>query len=432
MTTSPHVIVVGAGPAGLSTALGLARQGVQVTVIDREPDVIGSPRAMVYLPSTLKAMDELGVLDEMREVAAVGHEYNMRFKRSGRIGRMDHRLVADLTPYAYNLHFGQDLLAHLLLRRLLALPGTAMRWHTTFESVQDRGPLVEVTVSSPDRGTEVLQADYLVGADGARSSVRKAIGVDFEGFTWPETFMATNVRYDFAAHGFASSNMIGDPVDWAVIAKIDDDGLWRVAYGEDSSLSEDARRARIPQRYAAMLPSRQVSYDIVLANSYRVHQRSATTYRVGRVLLAGDAAHATNPIGGMGFTSGVQDAMLLIKSLLAVLKGEAGDDALDWYAYERRRCFLEIANPTAIEFKRRTQEADPQRQQEDEDNFFRMMDNPEMMRGALMSIFALAGRPYQPDWRETLLPADRARTPAQAKVLLNGAEYTANIDGNIA
>jgi 3-(3-hydroxy-phenyl)propionate hydroxylase len=431
MTLDRHIIIVGAGPAGLTTAFGLAQQGVRVTVIDQEPDVVDSPRAMVYLPSTVKAMDELGLLTEMKGIAAVGYEYNLRFMATGRVGRMDHRIIADLTPYAYNLHLGQDLLARLILKRFLALPGTAMLWRTTYVSHLDRGSFIELTVKLPDGSTETLRADYLIGADGARSSVRKGAGIDFDGFTWPETFMATNVYYDFGAEGFASSNMLQDPKDWAIIAKINDQGLWRVAYGEDSTLTEEQRRARISERYAALVPRPREKYDVVLANSYRVHQRSATAYRKGRVLLAGDAAHASNPIGGMGFTSGIQDAMLLSHSLVAVLKGDSGDDMLDWYAYERRRVFLEIANPTAIEFKRRTLEGDPKRRQEDEDNFFRMMENPEMMRSGLMSIFALSGRPYQPDWREVLLAADRARSPREATQLLNGAKYTANIDRDV-
>jgi 2-polyprenyl-6-methoxyphenol hydroxylase-like FAD-dependent oxidoreductase len=157
-----------------------------------------------------------------------------------------------------------------------------------------------------------------------------------------------------------------------------------------------------------------------------VHQRSASSYRVGRLLLAGDAAHATNPIGGMGFTSGVQDASMLIRCFSAFLKGEVGEDALDWYAYERRRCFLEIANPSAIEFKRRTQEAAEARRLEDETNFFTMMNDREMSRGALMSIFAICGRAYRPDWRETFVAEDQTRAGAAGALVL-GADVNRRV-----
>jgi 2-polyprenyl-6-methoxyphenol hydroxylase-like FAD-dependent oxidoreductase len=416
MNPGRKILIVGAGPTGLITAFGLARAGAQVTVIDREADVVASPRATVYLPSTLKVLDELGLLAQALRLGQIGYELNVRFKLTGRIGRIDHRLVSDLTPYAYTLHFGQHDLAHMVLQLYLALPGAQMHWGTAFEELHEEGSAVAVRLSNSD-GSQTLEYDWVIGADGARSSVRRAMGATFDGFTWPETFMATNVYYDFESCGYAYSNMIADGANWAVVARIDkQDHFWRVSYGESSDLSEEQRLERIPERYRHFMPE-GMPWELARANSYRVHQRSASRYRIGRVLLAGDAAHATNPIGGMGLTSGIQDASTLIHCLSAAISANAADDILDWYAYERRRCFLEVANPSAIEFKRRAQETDPARRREDESNFFAMQDNAEMVRGALMSIFALCSRPYRPDWRQTLMAEDHARGSAHTLIL---------------
>ncbi|MEN5107305.1 FAD-dependent oxidoreductase [Pseudomonas sp. TWI672] len=405
MSKGKRVVIIGAGPTGLVTALGLARKGAQVTVIDREDDILRWPRAMVYLPSTLKVLDEIGLLERAKEVGAYGYEFNLRFPLTGNIGRLSYKDLEGHTPYAYNLHFGQDILAEIVLTEFLALPGTEIRWKTSFDSIEQSEDCVQVAVHTPN-GPRTIEADWVVGADGARSSVRKDLGVDFEGFTWEDTFMATNVYYDFDKYGYAPSTMIAGAENWAVIAKINDQGYWRIAYGEDSSLSEEERVARIKERYKSFLPDLDAPCEMVMANSYRVHQRSAKTYRVGRVMLAGDAAHATNPIGGMGFTSGVQDADTLIKCLGGVINGELNEDALDWYSYERRRCFLEIANPTAIEFKRRTQERDTQKRMQDEANMFELMKDKDMCKQALLSTFSLTGRPYRQDWRETYLVQD--------------------------
>lgn len=407
MVTGKRVVVVGAGPAGLVTALGLARQGAQVTVIDQEKDIVRSPRAMVYLPSTVKAIDELGLLEDAKAVASWGYEYNLRFPLTGNIGRLDYHWIEDLTPYAYNLHFGQDILADIILKHFLELPGAQIRWETQFTGFEQSADAVQICITDP-QGHHRLDADWLIGCDGARSNVRKAMDVEFEGFTWNDVFMATNVLYDFEKYGYVPSTMVADPDHWSVVAKINDDGLWRIAYGEDANATEEERIARIQARFKHILPDPDAHCEVVLANSYRVHQRSASSYREGRVFLVGDAAHATNPIGGMGFTSGIQDASLLIKTLGGVINGTVGDDALDWYAYERRRCFLEIANPTAIEMKRRTQEADPAKRMEDETNFFALMADREMCRQAMTSVFHLSGRPYQEDWRTTLLVQDKA------------------------
>lgn len=409
MATGKRVIVVGAGPTGLITALGLARQGAQVTIIDREQEILRWPRAMVYLSSTLKVLDELGLLEAAQKIAAWGYEYHLHFAMTGNVGRLDFRDVEDLTPYAYNLHFGQDLLAEIVLEEFLKLPGTELLWDVVFDTVLENDEQVLVSVLTAE-GPRTLEGDWLIGADGARSSVRKELNIEFEGFTWNEIFMATNVVYDFDKHGYAPSTMLANGDNWAVIAKIDNNHQWRIAYAEAGELTEEERIARIPERIKQFLPDPKQSYELLMANSYRVHQRSASRYRQGRVFLAGDAAHATNPIGGLGFTSGIQDANMLIKCLGGVINGDYDEDALDWYAYERRRCFLEIANPTAIEFKRRTQETNPVKRKEDEDNFVALMNDREMRRQAMTSIFNLSGRDYRVDWKDVYLHADEAGT----------------------
>ena len=409
MATGKRVIVVGAGPTGLITALGLARQGAQVTIIDREQEILRWPRAMVYLSSTLKVLDELGLLEAAQKIAAWGYEYHLHFAMTSNVGRLDFRDVEDLTPYAYNLHFGQDLLAEIVLEEFLKLPGAELLWDVVFDTVQENDEQVLVSVLTAE-GPRTLEADWLIGADGARSSVRKELNIEFEGFTWNEIFMATNVVYDFDKHGYAPSTMLANGDNWAVIAKIDNNHQWRIAYAEAGELTEEERIARIPERIKQFLPDPKQSYELLMANSYRVHQRSASRYRQGRVFLAGDAAHATNPIGGLGFTSGIQDANMLIKCLGGIINGDYDEDALDWYAYERRRCFLEIANPTAIEFKRRTQETNPVKRKEDEDNFVALMNDREMRRQAMTSIFNLSGRDYRVDWKDVYLHADEAGT----------------------
>jgi 2-polyprenyl-6-methoxyphenol hydroxylase-like FAD-dependent oxidoreductase len=253
------VLVVGAGPAGVVTAFGLAKEGAEVTIVDREPDVVASPRASVYLASTLQVLDELDLLQEALRIGAVGYEFNMRFKLTGRIGRMDHRLILDLTPYGYSLHFGQHELARMVLRHFLALPRTEVRWNTVFEDLEQHPDGVRVRLSTP-QGPKSMDVDWVIGADGARSAVRQAMGVSFDGFTWPETFMATNVYYDFESCGFPFSNMVADGANWHIIARLDrQDHYWRIAYGDSSELTKEQRRARIPERYATFFPTEDLA-----------------------------------------------------------------------------------------------------------------------------------------------------------------------------
>lgn len=401
MKKTKNVIVIGAGPAGLLAAYSLVRSGISVTVVDSELDIVRSPRAMVYLPLSIKALDQLGLLDAASAIGAKGYEYNLRFA-SGYVGKMDQRVLAEHTPYHYTLHFGQDQLADIVLEKFLALPNAEILWGHRFENLKQDADGVTVSLTSA-RGPIELRADWVIGADGARSSVRKALGIEFEGFTWPDTFMATNVVFDFSALGFSESTMVADPENWAVIAKINDQGLWRVAYGEDSGLSREEQIARVPERLSRYIPKGS-HYELVNANPYRVHQRCATKFREGRVLLVGDAAHATNPLGGLGLTAGIQDAMTLSNALIQVTQNGSNDDWLDHYAAERRRVFLQVANPIAIEHKRRVQESDPKARAQDETNFRNMVSAPDFVRNALMSLFALEGKPYSANWRDDFSP----------------------------
>jgi 3-(3-hydroxy-phenyl)propionate hydroxylase/6-hydroxy-3-succinoylpyridine 3-monooxygenase len=173
-------------------------------------------------------------------------------------------------------------------------------------------------------GPEELRAKWMIGADGAGSTVRQQLGLAFEGMTWPERFIATNVFFDFERYGYARSTFLIDDQHGAVIALIDRSGLWRCTYMEDSTVPEESFLERLPAVYRAILPGAD-DYKVDRASPYRMHQRSATRYRVGRVVLAGDAAHATNPTGGLGLTTGLFDSFALYPVLTAIILDGATD-----------------------------------------------------------------------------------------------------------
>jgi 2-polyprenyl-6-methoxyphenol hydroxylase-like FAD-dependent oxidoreductase len=377
------VIVVGAGPVGFLTAIGLARTGIDVTMIEAQGDISSSPRAAVYFPTTLVVLEKLGLLEDAKEIGLATTRFTMRFLETGEVIQADLRdsLPPD-APYGYNLHFGQHLLGELVLRHLQRLPNFRILWNHELVGIEQDGKVI-VTAATPE-GTRRLKADWVVGADGARSGTRRALGLPFEGFTWPERFVATNVEYDFHALGFAEANMVMDPVHWAVCARLGKDRLWRVTYGEDASLDEASVGDRIDQHYQGIFGGIS-GYRVDQFSPYRVHERCSPSFRVGRVLLAGDAAHACNPCGGLGLTSGVIDADVLTQALTAVIEGRAGDDLLDFYAVERRRVFTEITSPGASNFKRQMSESNPERRAEDRRQFIEGLESGHSGRATAMS-----------------------------------------------
>lgn len=386
-----QVIVAGAGPVGLVTALKLAKAGVSVLVVDAEPEIMWAPRAVVYHSMTVEALDRMGVLADMLAAGITKENLQFRTLEGETIATLDFRLLKDDTAYPYNLHLAQHELAAIVLRHLLRVPGAEVRWNTRVVGVVQDGGGVAVQVEAPD-GPQTLGAAWLVGADGGRSGVRRALGLGFEGNTHPERFVSTNVTYDFEKHGFGRGNFIVHPVHWAVIVKINAQGLWRVTYGEDAGLPEETVRDRVPEHYRHLLPDRG-AYDLGAVGPFRVHERCAETFRAGRVLLGGDAAHVCNPLGGLGLTSGLLDAVQLGEALAGVVGGTLEEAILDRYAAERRRVFREVTGPAAAENKRRLSETDPNRKRADNERFRRINEDPAFAREVLLAGFRLLGNP---------------------------------------
>jgi 3-(3-hydroxy-phenyl)propionate hydroxylase/6-hydroxy-3-succinoylpyridine 3-monooxygenase len=351
--TDDTVLVVGAGPVGILNALGLARAGIPVTVVDLAPDVVMSPRAAVYHWAVLEGLDRLGVYEQAAARGFLKQDYEYRAYRTGERVRFGLQPLEGVVPRPYNLHLGQGALVRLVLAELAAHDSATVLWqHDVVAVTQDEAGVV-VTAETPE-GRRTLRAGWLIGADGARSGVRRALGIEFDGFTWPERFVATNVRYPFQDGGFAQTTFVVDDEYGAVIAKLDDShggGVWRYTYCEDDALPEESVRDRMPRFFEAVLGDGD-GPELVEYAPYRMHQRAATRFRAGRVLLAGDAAHVTNPTGGLGLTGGLFDTFVLQEALAAVIRREADESVLDAYAAERRRVFLELVSPTASAIKR--------------------------------------------------------------------------------
>ncbi|MBX5459843.1 MAG: FAD-dependent monooxygenase [Steroidobacteraceae bacterium] len=385
------VVVSGAGPVGLVTAMKLARAGIRVVVVDSEPFIRNEPRAAVYHSPVVERFDRLGLLEDLRQIGVLKQAYHY--------WSIDHTLLGHFTfdvlrpedtAYPFNLHLGQPALAEVILRHLLRVPGAEVRWNTRVVGVTQNDESVTATVETAE-GPKQIRARWLIGADGAHSGVRRALNLKLEGVTWPEWFVATNVRFDFTKHGYGQSNAVLDPEHWAIIPIIDQTGLWRCTYREDGHLSEDEARRLVPERYALFAPG-LADCTPEAVSPYRVHDRCLETFRIGRVLMAGDAAHLINPIGGLGLTGGLLDALSLADALIAVIEGRRREHVLDAWAQERRRVFLEVTAPTAKENRRRLSERDPARRQADAERLRRLTNDPELARQALLGVFQLVGR----------------------------------------
>ncbi|MDB5568660.1 MAG: hypothetical protein JWP84_5226 [Tardiphaga sp.] len=346
-----RVLIAGAGPVGLVAAAQLVKQGIAVTVLEAGNELGSESRASTFHPPTLDMLHELGVADDLIAEGLKAPKLQYRSKKDGVIAQFDFGEIADKTGHPYRVQSEQFKLTRLLLAKLRDESLFRIEFGARVEDVQQDDDGVRVSVRGND-AQSVRTGKWLIGADGARSEVRRALGVEFEGFTWPERFLVLSTPFDFdaAIPDLVSVNYVADPDCWQFLLRIP--GMWRVMFPVPQEVSDEA--ATSPEFGQAML-SRVVAggrFHIAHTTLYRVHQRVAKQFRVGRSFLVGDAAHINNPLGGMGMNGGIHDSVNLTARLADVHHGMAHDSDLDRYDLQRRLVTLESVQTQTIQNKR--------------------------------------------------------------------------------
>jgi 3-(3-hydroxy-phenyl)propionate hydroxylase len=358
-----RVIIVGAGPTGLTAALFLVKAGVPVTVLESRSEISDDPRAATFHPPTMEMFEASGVTQRLHDLGIVCPQWQFRGRDEGVVAEFDLGLLADITRYPYRLQCEQHKLVTILADMLAKESGFAIHYGETVEDVKQSTFGVRVDTASGS----VHTGAYVIGADGGRSVVRKSQDIDFAGFTYQERFLVITTTSDFEKKGFAYSCYVSDPREWCALFKVPGrgpPGLWRVVFPTPPEMTVeellDYKTAR--ERLHGFIPASE-PYSIVHTNLYTVHQRVADTYRRGRALLAGDAAHVNNPLGGMGMNFGIHDAVSLAGTLARVLDG-ASDDLLDLYDRRRRYVADAFLQSMTIQNKRVLEERDSAKRRE--------------------------------------------------------------------
>lgn len=363
MTTTRPILIAGGGPVGVIAALALARQGLEVRVFEAMAAVNEAPRASTTHPATLEMLADLGLLDEVVARGLVARTFQFWDRPSGRmIAEFDHAVLKDDTPYPFVVQCEQHKLAKMGVARLREMPNAEVQFSARVDAVEQFDDRVELAIEGP-QGRETIAGGYLIGADGGRSTVRKALGIDFEGYTFPERFLVLTTPVDFSAEiGAGFRSYFSDPDEWVNLFKVageDGSGLWRGVFptvpGEtdEQVLNDEAVQRRLQKFFP-----RSALYPVTHRNIYNVHQRVAARFQNCRVFLAGDAAHVNNPIGGLGLNCGIHDAVDLAALLGAVIRHEMPEKALARYDERRRPINIEYVQQQTIANKKRLEEKD--------------------------------------------------------------------------
>lgn len=332
------VLIAGAGPVGLTLALCLAEAGIAVRVFEAEADIVEDLRASTFHPPTLDMFDRFGVSEELLAQGLICPTWQIRLHPSGERAVFDLSAISDDTAHPYRLQCEQWKLSRALLARLRAHAHVEIVFNRRVIGATENAHAATFTLATGiDTSPVTVAGRYAIGCDGARSVVRLAVATEYAGDTYPETTLLATTRFPFHEHLSGLSNVSycwnesGGNFSLLRLPEV-----WRVSIypPEDrpieASLKPDAIAASLGD-----IVAQAATFEVLESRPYRVHQRIASQYRRGRLLLAGDAAHLNSPAGGMGMNGGVHDAFNLAEKLARAWRGES-EELLDLYERQRR------------------------------------------------------------------------------------------------
>ena len=376
------VLIAGAGPVGLCLTLKLLKEGINVTLLECLSDenfLDQIPRAGSNHAATLEMFDEIGLYEKLEPRGLIAPKFQYRERKNNRlIAEFDHSVISEETRFPFVLQCERIKVIEEAMIMAKSHENCNVRMETTLLNFSQTEDKITATVRNSAGEEEQIHSSFIVGTDGGRSVVRKGLGIDFEGFTYPDRVLNIIVAYDFTRDGFTDRNYVSDPDEWSnVFHWKGPPEVWRVHFpadpdAEDSSLtSENALQGRLQ----AFLPAKQ-DYKIIGCNLYTVHQRVASRFLGGRAIIAGDAAHVNSPIGGMGMNSGIHDAINLGEKLSSIFRGESELESLERYERQRRHIALETVQAQTIRNKRVLAEKDLAIREKNHDQLRRTADDP--------------------------------------------------------
>lgn len=335
-TIKTDIIIVGAGPTGLSLAVQLIRYGINFMLFDKKEDVTHLSKALVVHARTLEIYDQVGLAQKAVEGGVILQK--VALMHDGKVSaRVDFSgFGGQLSPFPFFLIFEQSKNEHLLYE-YLQHHGKDVQWQTELESLTQDVDGVRAVLKAANGETKIIEARYLVGCDGANSPTRHFLNLGFEGSTYPRLFYVADVEMEFQAEAATFYAPLGHD-SFVLIAPMQGGKHWRFIGNmpeHNDQVDRDVSFEEIENKVKGLLQRSLNITNVRWFSSYKVHTRHVETFSIGRCFLAGDAAHIHTPAGGQGMNTGLQDAYNLAWKMALVLNGHAEDVLLKTYNAER-------------------------------------------------------------------------------------------------
>ena len=353
---SAKVIIIGAGPVGTFAAYCLAEYGIETLVLESESTCETDMRASTFHPSTLKYLDNLNLADELIEKGLKAPIFQYRIRSTDEVLEFNLQELDDVLDFPFRLQCEQYKFARMLAGKLDRHRHSSVLFNRKLINFSEGNN--KVTLDVDHRGaSEQYQCDYLIGADGANSIVRRNLGIEFSGFTYEEKFFTLSTQKPLENYfsNLSYVNYVSDPEEWFVLLKAP--SAWRILVPVPQTLDDKAIKSNdyVSDIFRRVLNSID-PIETIHRTIYRVHQRVVNKMRYGRIMLAGDSAHLNNPLGGFGMNGGLHDAWNLAEKLDGIINQKNDEDLLNLYDRQRRTVMNDFIQKQTIRNKKMIEE----------------------------------------------------------------------------
>ena len=353
---SAKVIIIGAGPVGTFAAYCLAEYGIETLVLESESTCETDMRASTFHPSTLKYLDNLNLADELIEKGLKAPIFQYRIRSTDEVLEFNLQELDDVLDFPFRLQCEQYKFARMLAGKLDRHRHSSVLFNRKLINFSEGKN--KVTLDVDHHGTsEQYQCDYLIGADGANSIVRRNLGIEFSGFTYEEKFFTLSTQKPLENYfsNLSYVNYVSDPEEWFVLLKAP--SAWRILVPVPQTLDDKAIKSNdyVSDIFTRVLNSSD-PIETIHRTIYRVHQRVVNKMRYGRIMLAGDSAHLNNPLGGFGMNGGLHDAWNLAEKLDGIINHKKDEDLLNLYDRQRRTVMNDFIQKQTIRNKKMIEE----------------------------------------------------------------------------
>ena len=386
------IVIIGAGPVGLITALRLSQLGMRSIIIEKNNAIQDELRASTFHPPTIEMLDELGIAKELISMGLKTKHWQFRVHETGEKALFDLGHINKDTKYPFRLQAEQKELCRIATKKAETDKNIDLRMGHQLNNLFQNDELVEISVSVEDQSDYTVKTPLMVAADGSSSKSRDIMGLSFSGKTYPETTILVATEFPFHEHIQELSNVNYVWSDWGTYSLLRLPGIWRCSLYPDigETIDQATTPESINEKLNRIVPD-QKDFRIVEVRPYKIHQRILDTYVHGRVVFAGDAAHLNSPSGGMGMNGGIHDGWCLSESLKDIFLGGLPLTRLGLYSDQRQKIAENEILKNADKNRSRMQERDKNHREAELVRLKKIASNPKRAREFLMKSSMIKG-----------------------------------------